>query len=93
VHLINVSADEAATMIAAVTSHIPQGSSLGRVRVVSRLGLLADYGNSAAMYGYEPDEGCAWRQSDAGDALREIVTWRDGAEVSRRVLRVVPRSD
>jgi hypothetical protein len=90
VHLINVFADEAATLIAAITAHIPQGTSLGRVRVASRLGLLADYGNSAAMYGYESDEGCAWRQIEVSGDLREIVTWRDGSEVGRKLLRALP---
>lgn len=83
VHLIDCDRVTAETLIAAITGHLPIGGSLGgRVRVVSPKALLVDYGDSAAVWGVDADG--AWRQTDLSDGSRELVVWRDGAEVQRR---------
>jgi hypothetical protein len=85
-HLLDIGDAEAADLIAAIAAELPPGASMGRLRAASRAGVLADYGDSAALYGL--DDGAAWRLVELDDVEREVTTWAAGQEVSRSIVRV-----
>jgi hypothetical protein len=71
--------DQATALIADMTRHLPIGASLGRIRAVTRHGVLTD----DALYGFDPVEDHAWRLVTTDFGVNEWTYWRDGVELRR----------
>lgn len=83
IHRINLTEYEGNALIAAITVHIPDWESLGRIRAVTRHGVVTD----AGMWGLARTGDRVWRVVTVRDGWVETTIFRDGGEVSRGILR------
>lgn len=83
--MLRIDIDEAksAELIANVTSHLPFGTSLGRVRVANPKMIMTDDG---AIFKYDRDGDYTWRIVNLPGGLSELTKWRKGVEFGRQIL-------
>lgn len=83
--IIDVTQTAAHDLVANIAVHLPPGASMGRVRCVLPAGVLADDdGGAPVLYGL--DAGSAWRLTGINSTKAEVVTWRGGKEIGRRLI-------
>ncbi len=83
-HRINIGAAEATALIEKIASHLPVGYSLGPIYAVTPKGVVA---MDRTSWGLDRVDDFAWRLVEVSMGLFERTTWRNGTELSRRIVR------